>query len=182
MKNFDTLPSPKIPDEKIIKLDEARNKVDKIADSEGRVIDEGIKKCVTALMMHGFPTDDSCEGHLSDEPGRKKIALPRIGVNAPEPEGWKESEEKQKKLSEENAIYKKRMKELLEEFYADQKIADEYRLIIHKKGKFNRFVIASTKDMKAGLNPGENEKDILDRARLEIADFTNFLMDKFRQQ
>jgi len=181
MKNFDTPPSSENLDEKEEKINEARNRVEKITDRLGKPIDDGIKESVIAFMVNEFPTSSSCEGHLSDEPHRKRFSFPQVRVYAPEPEGWRESEEKQRQWSEENAVYRKRIDKLLDEFYTGRDIDEEYKLIADPIGIFNAFTIISEKD-KIGLSQEENEIDVLNKARQEISDFTNFLMDKFNNQ
>lgn len=42
----------------------AMKEVDSITDALGKPVDKNIKKLVAALILHGFPTNGSCEGHI----------------------------------------------------------------------------------------------------------------------
>ena len=73
--------------------------VEEVTDGLGKGIDKGIKEAVIAMKAYDFPTDHSCEGHLEGEHG---LPYPWVRIYAPEPEGWQDSEEKQKEWTVEN--------------------------------------------------------------------------------
>ncbi len=66
------------------------HRVDRITDKKGMRIDGEIKEPVTALLVHGFPTRQSCEGHL-DTHGHP---YPWIFIDAPDPEERVSDEDK----------------------------------------------------------------------------------------
>jgi hypothetical protein len=67
--------------------------VERITDGLGKRIDEGIKETVVGLILNGFPTTGSCEGHFDRAP-----AHPWVDIEAPRPEGWNEIEVEVRKL------------------------------------------------------------------------------------
>ncbi len=50
--------------EKISRVEDIKNKIEKSTDSLGKFIDEGIKDTVIYLNALDFPTSQSCEGHV----------------------------------------------------------------------------------------------------------------------
>ena len=183
MENFDSSSLVNNPDEKEVKLDKARDRVERIVDKLGKGIDEGIKESVVAFMMHEFPTSGSCEGHLTDNKNNRPFLYSHVDIQEPEPEGWRDNKELQEQWSEANALQKIRMQKLLDEFYADKNVDDEYRLVINSMGIFNAFVLASARYAykRESLRPDEVEVEILARIRQEMDDFTKFLMKKYQE-
>ena len=157
---------------------ETRQKVGEMTDKLGKGIDEGIKESVAALLVHEFPTSQSCEGHSSE----KGISSPWIEVRAPEPIGWKKDKEKQKEWTTENLKQQKRMMDLLAEFYQGRKTPFGARLNFRYIGAFGGFRIQSMGSETMRLSSPEEQKQNLEIYRKEMMDFTDFLKKRFLGQ
>ena len=98
-----------IKSEKEIAWEQKLSVVNEITDRLGMGVDEKIKESVAAFLIHEFTTSGSCEGHMTEE-GKERHGLPYpwIGVYAPEPEGWKESQEKKREWTIENLQQQKK--------------------------------------------------------------------------
>lgn len=167
------------PNEKEQRLVEIRAKVDKITDALGHPIDEGIKDSVVAMLAHDFPSDGSCEGHLTEDENGRKFLYPSVDICAPVEDGWRDDEKIQDQWRKDNAVQRDKMKELLDEFYADREVDDEYRLVMHPRGIFNAFNMTNARGVDQELKPGDDEEEVLARSRQEMEDFTKFLMEKY---
>jgi hypothetical protein len=176
--DFETKTSSEKPNEKEVKLDEIRDRVEKIADGLGLGIDDGIKESVVAVMANEFPTSGSCKGHLIDKKNNRPFLYPSVDIEEPEPEGWRDDEELQRQWSEANVLQQTRMQELLDEFYTNKSTDEKYRLVINPRGIFNASVLASARCKE---KPGEDEAEVLARARQEMDNFTKFLMKKYQE-
>lgn len=161
--------------EKQVVWDGKRAEIDKIADGLGKGIDEGIKDAVTAFSVYDFPTSQSCEGHATgDEHG---LPYPWVEISVPEPEGRKDSKEKQKERRAENLRHQDRMIGLLTEFYQGRKSDFGVQLTLRNFGK--GFVVQSTRAATTELfSPAEQEQR-QELYRKEINDFAGFLKDKY---
>lgn len=153
--------------------------VNKMVDRLGEKVDERIKEPVVALLVHGFTTSDSCEGHIAkkgeDEHG---LSFPWVEVYAPAPEGWEESEEKQREWTIENLGQQQKMIGLLEEFYRGRETPFDARLTFDRAGAFGGFRIQSFGAKMMVLRTLEERKLKLELYRKEMNDFTKFLKDK----
>ncbi len=171
--------SESIKSEKEIAWGQKLAEVNKIADRLGKRVDEKIKEPVAAFLVHEFTTDGSCEGHVAEE-GENQHGLPYpwIDVDAPEPEGWKESVEKKQKWTIENLKQQKKMMDFFEEFYKERETPFDARLAFRRGGALGGFRVQSFgAEMTAILTP-EERKQKLELYRKEMDDFTKFLKDK----
>ncbi len=80
-ENRSTLQNP----EKKKLWDEAAARIETITDRLGLEIDEGIKEVVIAFLVNGFPTQQSCEGHLEERFGAIRKINPGIMIGVEEP-------------------------------------------------------------------------------------------------
>ena len=106
---------------------------------------------------------------------------PSVDIYEPEPEGWKDDDKLKQQWSEANALQKVRMQKLLDEFYADKEADDDYKLVLHPRGIYSAFDLASVRYGEDDLNTGEDEVEVLARARQEMDDFTEFMMKKYQE-
>jgi hypothetical protein len=146
--------------------------VEGITDKLGLGIDSGIKESIVALKAYEFPTSQSCEGHLEGEHG---LPYPWIEVYAPEPEGWKEDEEKQKEWRIANLKEQKKMIGLLGKFYEGRNAPLDARITFERVGAFGGFRIQS---MGADTMELLSQDEIKGRYMIykkEMDDFTAFL-------
>jgi len=75
-ENFNFIKQGKsVKPEKEIVWEEKMAEVNKVADSLGKGVDEGIKESVCAFLVHEFTTSGSCEGHITKE-GEEQHGLP----------------------------------------------------------------------------------------------------------
>jgi hypothetical protein len=65
---------------------ETRAELDELADGLGLPIDAGVKEAVTAFRVNGFPTGQSCEGHVEERFGEMVKLRPYVQVELPTPE------------------------------------------------------------------------------------------------
>ncbi|MFH0912435.1 MAG: hypothetical protein V1807_02130 [Patescibacteria group bacterium] len=170
LSNNGTLPGKKLIWQTAI--DRSNN----IADKIGTPIDAGIKDIVVALMVYGFPTSQSCEGHANNQ---QSSLYPWIEIYSPEPDAWQNNEAQKEAWRTENLKQQKKMIELLSEFYQNRKTSFDAQLCIQYVGAFGGFRIHSTgADILSLLPPIQQQKN-LNLYRQEITDFSKFLKDKF---
>lgn len=181
--NFENnIPKVDGKNEKQKKLEDFRLQVDEIGDGLGLSVDEGIKDGVAVFMAHGFPTNDSCHGHLTNEEEGRLFLFPRVGVCAPEPEGWEEDEEKKAEWRSINEKYQEKILALLGEFYKNRDADSIYRIVIEPIGIFGAFRITNKLDDNMSQEEKQNMTDqteILEKSRKEMNDFLGFLKEKF---
>lgn len=154
--------------------------VDRIVDKLGKPVDGKIKEPITAFLVNGFVTNGSCEGHIA-EVGEKKHGLPHpwVDVCAPEPEGWKEDEEKKKEWTLENLKQQKRMIDLLAQFYESRKTPFDARLSFSKVGRYGNFRVQSFGAETMQLLSPDEKIAKQELYRKEMDDFAQFLKEKF---
>jgi len=150
-------------------------KVNHITDRVGMPIDAGIKDTVVTLMVHGFPTSQSCEGH----PEQHDLSYPWVEIYTPEPNNWKNDESKKETWQIENLKQQQKMIEYLSEFYQDRKTPFEAQLCIHYIGAFGGFRIHSTGAETMSLSSPTQQQEKFNLYRQEIISFSQFLKDKF---
>ncbi|MCS7184209.1 MAG: hypothetical protein NZ866_02585, partial [Patescibacteria group bacterium] len=161
--------------------------VEEITDKLGQRVDERIKETVAILLIYGFNTIGSCEGHVTEEgKHRRGLPYPWVDICEPEPEGWKIVKGKEKeKLKEEwrRKNFKKREKliKLLEEFYQKRRTSYEYEviLIVSNIGPIGAFRLQSLNAESTEMLPGDEQRKKLSRYQKEIKDFTEFLLNKY---
>lgn len=150
--------------------------VEQITDALGHGVDDGIKETIIAFKAYEFSTSGSCEGHVEGEHG---LPYPWIDIETEEPDGWKDDEKKQKEWRIKNLTQRKKMIDLLAEFYASRNSPIEARLTFENHGIFGAFRIlsmgAETMDL---LSKEEQIKQSLNYQK-EMRDFTDFLKNKY---
>lgn len=157
--------------------DKHRQEVESITDRLGKGVDNNIQETVTALQVFGFPTSQSCEGHVGEEESHG-ATFPWVEIYAPEPAGWQSSQELKDQWKSENMHQRQKLSELLKEFYRNRTAGDE-RLVFHDIGIFGGFRVQSAGvEAQSSLSPQE-QLEKLALYRREINDFTAFLRSKF---
>lgn len=79
-----TLPKPELA-EKAQRFEEIKVNLETVVDAEGKGIDAGIKETVAGLVAHGFPTVQSCEGHVDANEG---YPAPWVSIADPAKPKW----------------------------------------------------------------------------------------------
>ncbi|MBZ1348780.1 MAG: hypothetical protein KY053_00895 [Candidatus Liptonbacteria bacterium] len=166
-------------DQKIV-WERRLTEVNEITNSLGKGVDEKIKESVATFLIHEFTTSGSCEGHLTEK-GEDKHGLPYpwIEVYAPEPDGWKESEKKQKAWTIENLKQQQKMMSFLEQFYKDRETPFDARLTFDKVGAYGWFRVQNFGGEMWSMLILKEQKQKLELYRKEMRDFTEFLKDKY---
>ncbi len=157
---------------------ELTTEIEQITDGLGKGIDEGIKKSIIAMKAYEFSPDQSCEGHLEGDHG---LPYPWVRIYASEPEGWKESEAKQKEWRMENLKEQQKMMNLLAEFYNNRSVALDARLVFDGIGAFGGFNIQSMGAETIELLSKEEQAEKYKLYKQEMDDFTSFLKSRFLQ-
>jgi len=158
--------------------DETAKKVEKITDGLGLGIDQKIKETVIALIVNGFSTDASCEGHIEKEHG---LPFPWVDIYAPEPEGWQKSDELKNQWRQENLKQREKMQKCLKEFYSQRKVDDE-ELILQNRGALGAFRIQSQGAERMENRPKQELQEKINLYRKEMQDFSDFLKEKYFSQ
>ncbi len=164
--------------EKEQKYVETRHKVEAITDKLGEGVDEGIKETVTALLANGLSTSQSCEGHI----GGRGEGYPWVEICVPEPNGWEEDEKKQEEWKTENLKQQKRVVDIFSEFYRERNTPFDARLNFRYIGAFGEFRIQSIGSETIVLVSPDEQKQKLEEYRKEMADFTEFLKNRFLEK
>jgi hypothetical protein len=89
-------------------LEEKSLEIDKVADAEGRGIDEEIKNTIIALNIADFPTTASCQGHFGEESGGMGAPWIRIGAE----------DEPEERFNNQNVIF--------------QRVAEKYGMLLEE--------------------------------------------------
>lgn len=165
--------------------EQIRDEVERMKDSTGRGVDEGIKEAVVALRAFDFPTTASCEGHFDCG-----YPYPWIEICVLAAEGWSEEEgwqkrgeswvkEKEEQGRVENLKQRQRMIRLLNEFYADRETPFDARLTFDWIGRYAAFRIQSIGGDVMELLPPKEREEKHQLYTKEMNDFSNFLREKF---
>lgn len=97
--------------------EDALEEVNTYKDKLDQVVDDGIKDVVVGLVMHGFVTSGSCEGHPRDSSYYNRC-YPWVNLNYPVPENeWDEKQRDPWYLL--NITQQQKLSDKLEAFYAD---------------------------------------------------------------
>lgn len=156
---------------------ELEAEVDEIVDGLDHPIDKGIRSSVIALKAHEFPTYQSCEGHINNEEHGEKF--PWVWIAVPEPEGVDGDEQKEKEWTLENLKLQKKMMDLMNEFYKNRKTDFDSRLSFKPNGIYGAFTIKSMGAEVMELYSGNELMEKQQAYRKELAEFAEFLKDKF---
>jgi hypothetical protein len=146
--------------------------LEQLTDRTGKGLDAGIKESVAALMAHGFPTIQSCEGHLD-----WGLPYPWIEIRAPAPNGWRNDHQKEQWWRRENLIYQQKMLVLLSEFYRHRRLPFDAQLSLAAQG-FGGFRLCSAGAEILTLLSLDERKSKLRLYQKEMSDFTAFLKKK----
>ncbi len=159
--------------------DQVAAEVENIRDRLGKEIDPGIKQAVVALRTLGFKTDASCEGHLNRghkapwvDVGMKLKEAHEKGERA-DPETEQRMLEAQKEVLAEQA----KLLDFLSEFYENRQVPIRSRLILNFFGNSARLI--NQGEGVQGCLTAEEQLQHLNDFRQEMADFTDFLKDRF---
>jgi len=162
-------------------------KVKQTKDSLGRPIDPEMEETIALLWCLGFQTTSSCAGHI--EHG---LPYPWIEFCTPEPTGLKKAkgktkEELIKQWEEENFKQRKKLIELLqefynnrlEEFYQRKEIPYDTILILEPIGAYGAFRLQSAGAHGTENLPPEEKECILKLYQEEMKKFIEFLKIKY---
>lgn len=151
--------------------------VAEMRDSLERPVDEGIRDAVAILNAIGFPTTDSCEGHLPNE--EEGHYYPYVEICAPEPVGWEEDESIEREWRLENLKLQQSLLQVLQEF--EQTHNPDYlsRLMLRNWGYNGTFRLESTGAQIMALLDTEELAPTRDRYRHELNLFIEFLKSKY---
>lgn len=176
--------------------------VDRITDGHGTAVDKAIREPVAALRLLGFPTSQSCEGHLE-----RALPYPWVDVgeypsggeldrmsrmSSSEIAAWRESallasdleerirrgEVEEQRLLDTNERYRLRLLTVLDQFYARRVGAHRYRLLMDGHCQFGTFRLQSVGAETANLMNQEGKEGALHRFRKEMPDFGEYLRTK----
>ncbi len=161
------------------------NEVQKIArltDKLGLIIDPGIFDIVVLLRILGINTVSSCEGHLNRITEGPYIMFEALEINdyknsiVNEPHDLKNREYKiqYEKAVSNNTQELNKMLILLDGFYNDRPVAINQRLIVRCIGSSTAQLICQGASLAYILNKNER-KVLLEKNKLEMRAFANYL-------
>lgn len=150
-----------------------------IVDGLGKPIDSGIKPVVIALLANKVPTTKSCEGHPHINNNTHGPSYPWVAISTPDPEGWRDNEEVQKKWKLENLQQQQRMLDYLTDFYKDRETTYGDQIRIDFGNIYGSFRIQSTSGAIMELLSPEEQQSKIAMYRKEMDDFAEFLKNKY---
>jgi hypothetical protein len=173
--------------------DEMAAEVVKVTDGLGLEIDSGIKDTVIALRLLGFDTDGSCEGHSDRGVCGPWVGLTSKEIEALEPErekifkeAWRHEEEyldfdkeggkRVREIDAEKLKVQARAMELITEFYQQRRVPYDVMIVVDPTIN-GRIQCMGTE--VAEILPTKEKKVKLKQYQAEMADFTQFLKDKY---
>jgi hypothetical protein len=172
--------------------------VSQITDALGKPVDPGIADTLTALLVHGFPTEGSCEGHLDHG---VKAPWVDIGKNLPahyialfEKEGLPHKPGKPPhvddvfvmypdldRLRERNLRMQARLRLLLRAFYRTHHVQACEQLVMIEKGCYGVVrLINQGADHQEARTPRQ-QAEMLHCYQQEIQTFAAFLKKRYCQ-
>ncbi len=163
-----------------IKWAQKLKEIEKITDGLGKGIEEGIEETVVAFNIHGIPTSQSCEGHVDLHTEDYQPAMApwvEIYPEEPEQEGWQHNDQLREKVEIESDRYLAKVTNFLREFYANQQVPADVKLVIDPIAYGFRVQSKGLEDLK-----DPNDKDQQEKAKKykeEMERFTSFLKEKF---
>ncbi len=137
-----------------------------LADKLGRPIDEGIKRTVVGLWIHGIETSASCEGHItSSDP------FPWVDIETSEPQDWKIKPKVLEGWKQANLKNREKLSNILREF--NKSSSFPYPLKLIPRGIYGavRLQTSRTKSIVDTLPP-----DHLSELREQMNQFGDFLV------
>jgi len=146
--------------------------LEKVTDKLGEPIDKGIIEGVAVLNKLGFPTSQSCEGHLD-----RGYPFPWIEIypHEPEEENWKENSALREKVIQEENKYKNKFQELIDSYNKEKGFSQSKFKFVDIEYGF-RFQTSDNRDTNE-MNIKEKEK-FLKQTRNNLSDFIEFLKNK----
>ncbi len=174
---------PEQKQEKQKELERIRQKLEEAEDNLGKPIEQGIFETVVMLRAFGLKTDQSCEGHSKEKrtKERKPSFSPWVDVHPhyPERENWQKDERLRRKVEKEAQRHKRKMIELLDEFYEERKVSPGVRICLTDKGIYGGFRLQSSGSEKLETLSDEKRKKKREVYKQEMEDFTDFLREKY---
>lgn len=169
--------------EKKSRFKEIKNKIDRTVDKKGKSIDEGIKDNIVFLTALGINTTGSCEGHIDHGINAPYIDIEsrdilKLDKRLKETKDEKEAEEISKEINRDNLEERKKIINLLDEFYRNRSAPYDARLIINPLARGGSRLESQGVDFQE-INPEEVKKEKLAEYQKEMADFTEFLKNKY---
>jgi len=154
----------------------ARRKVLRIADKLGRPIDTKLQKAVAALLVFGFETTASCQGHLNrGEP----FPWIDVGVYSGKSRSPSLSKRRLGQRIRRNLQSELHMLELLTSFYARRSVPLEQRLIVLPFGIYGAWQLTVQGGHVQYVVPKLLRTRRLKSFQREITDFVTFLRKKY---
>lgn len=147
----------------------ALKEVATLTDKLGLGIDSRIIDIVAALRMHGFSTNQSCEGHLG---GR---AYPWVQIYSPPPKGWRRDEKKKREWTAMNLKERACLQRLLAEFYNARRAPYDIVLSFSPIGIYGGFRLQNIGSPLVKTLSSEEQVEKLHSYQDEMAAFTEFL-------
>lgn len=144
-------------------------KVDQMADGLGYPMDPKIKPTVVALMLHGFPTVASCEGHLDHG-----YAAPWVMIEPRVPKGLR-GNKKKAYLNWQRKKLEWRVMDLLTKFYRRRLVAADVRLHLDRIG-YGIIRLTNEGNEAVDILSEHKRKKKLRRYQQEMKEFTKFLL------
>ncbi len=167
--------------EKGLELDALREKFEKVVDSKGEPIDRGIMETIVIFNAFGFPTSQSCEGHIDLHQERPRSMAPWVEIypEESEQENWEKNRKLRNEVKAERDKYLSKMANLLYEFYADQNVSEDVRLTTSLSDHGFRV---QSKGLNILLDPeNKDQQERAKRYKWEMERFTLFLEGKFKK-
>lgn len=164
------------------KLKEIRKKLEKVTDTVGHPIEQGIKETVVMFNAFELPTTQSCEGHIDSHTEEYSPAMApwvEIYPEEPEQENWFDNDELRIKIETESDGYLAKVTSLLDEFYRNQKVPDDVRLMTSPIAYGFRVQSGGLESLKDPNDQNQREKS--KRYKEEMERFTAFLRNKFKE-
>lgn len=172
--------------EKNLRWEEAREKVERMQGASGEMVDDGIKETVIGLMAHGVNTVESSEGHIDN---REHMDAPYIDI---ESKDVKEIESRFEKLYGESGenkvaadmlrpeVIRKNLEErakvfsLIDAFYKDRPTSFDVGLMVEPHKWAASRITNQGAILQALASPEKRAKN-LKRYQEEMREFGTFL-------
>ncbi len=169
--------------EKMAVWDKVREDIESFADKLGRGVDEGIKEALAGLIVSGFHSTGSCEGHLDhgtrapwvDIETRDAPALYRKAKDATSDE---EKEAILEEIMRKNLEERRRLIAILDDFYGERKVPIHQMLSTSGYGhKLSRLESIGS-DIQA-IEDEETRQTRLEEYQEEMRAFSEYLKKLF---
>ena len=154
-------------------LAKAKKQLLETTDKLGVPIESGIFDTVLYLNSLGFPTTQSCEGHIG-----QSLVAPWVEITPklPENKSWYKVKKNRQKVEKQISTLANKLHNLLAEFYQKDKPDYKLILILSEMGYSIRLHSAGLTAIQALSK--EKQKKILPAYQKEMKRFTKFLKTK----